>query len=576
MDLHAAREALTAELLAERASAAHWEGELSASALSTATAIAALRLMERNHPSRPDFSAYVSRGRAWLLAHQNADGGWGDTVRSFSNVSTSVLCWAALEITGDAFTRSAEPVARVRAYLGAGGNDPKRLAAMIRSRYGRDRTFSVPILTMAALGGVVPWSLVPRLPYELACLPQEWYRYARLPVVSYALPALIAIGQCVQHHRPTWNPLTGLLREVGRPESLRVLRRIQPESGGYLEAAPLTAFVTMSLASIGKAADPVAQEGARFLLGGVRPDGSWPIDSNLSVWVTTLSVNALAAGGAAPEEEASVQRQWLLERQTRVRHPFTGADAGGWGWSHLPGSVPDADDTPGALIALRNLGAGTTQAEEYAIDSGLVWLLQLQNADGGWPTFCKGWGVLPFDRSGADLTAHALRALAVWRERVPAERLSKTLSTAWAYLQAQQREDGSWLPLWFGNQHAKGDGNPVYGTARVLAAFRDWGRGGAPERRGLEFLVSAQNPDGGWGGDVGCPSSVEETALAIDALAHLGGRDCDRGVAWLCDAIARGAHRTPTPIGFYFAKLWYFEKLYPLAFALSALNRVGG
>jgi hypothetical protein len=29
----------------------------------------------------------------------------------------------------------------------------------------------------------------------------------------------------------------------------------------------------------------------------------------------------------------------------------------------------------------------------------------------------------------------------------------------------------------------------------------------------------------------------------------------------------------PAPIGFYFAKLWYFERLYPLIFAVSCLRR---
>ena len=38
-------------------------------------------------------------------------------------------------------------------------------------------------------------------------------------------------------------------------------------------------------------------EGVRFLVNSVRPDGSWPIDTNLATWVTTLSVNALAAAG---------------------------------------------------------------------------------------------------------------------------------------------------------------------------------------------------------------------------------------------------------------------------------------
>ena len=36
----------------------------------------------------------------------------------------------------------------------------------------------------------------------------------------------------------------------------------------------------------------------------------------------------------------------------------------------------------------------------------------------------------------------------------------------------------------------------------------------------------------------------------------------------------RGLLFKPTPIGFYFAKLWYFEKLYPIIFTVSALGRM--
>jgi squalene-hopene/tetraprenyl-beta-curcumene cyclase len=32
-------------------------------------------------------------------------------------------------------------------------------------------------------------------------------------------------------------------------------------------------------------------------------------------------------------------------------------------------------------------------------------------------------------------------------------------------------------------------------------------------------------------------------------------------------------HREPSPIGLYFAKLWYYEKLYPLIFTVSALGQ---
>ena len=50
---------------------------------------------------------------------------------------------------------------------------------------------------------------------------------------------------------------------------------------------------------------------------------------------------------------------WLLDCQNTDVHPFTGAAPGGWGWSDLSGAVPDADATPGALIALKNILTNT-------------------------------------------------------------------------------------------------------------------------------------------------------------------------------------------------------------------------
>ena len=46
-----------------------------------------------------------------------------------------------------------------------------------------------------------------------------------------------------------------------------------------------------------------------------------------------------------------------------------------------------------------------------------------------------------------------------------------------------------------------------------------------------------------------------------------------RGISWLIEHTAHGTRFDPTPIGFYFAKLWYFEKLYPLIFTVAALGR---
>jgi squalene-hopene/tetraprenyl-beta-curcumene cyclase len=574
-------------LLTERVPAGHWVGELSTSALSTATAVMALYLANPfEHRER------IDGGLRWLAEHQNDDGGWGDTVKSFSNISTTMLCRAAFRLTGAEKDYPA-PVEKVEEYLNvrAGRRNEVRAEA-IRRRYGKDRTFSVPILMTCALAGLVPWREVPRLPFEAAALPQSWYRFARMPVVSYALPALIAIGQCVHHHRGTWNPLTRFPRWLAKGRTLKVLRRIQPTSGGYLEATPLTSFVVMALSSIHRrrrtAEQQVIDEGVRFLVNSVRPDGSWPIDTNLATWVTTLSVNALAAAGDLKSLDRKEQvLSWLCGQQYVTRHSYTGAAPGGWAWTDLPGGVPDCDDTPGALIAVNSL--------QYAIDeeSGIDafppnsppceaardWITALQNADGGYPTFCRGWGTLPFDRSGCDLTAHAIRALYRYSTintlSHSGELQETSIINGLAYIAKQQRPDGSWLPLWFGNQHAKDDINPVYGTSRVLAAYRDLGLTDSPEcQHGVSYLLSVQNADGGWGGDRDCPSSVEETALAVEVLVDLApGEAVERGVAWLVEAVEAGRFREPSPIGFYFAKLWYYEKLYPLIFTVAALGR---
>jgi squalene-hopene/tetraprenyl-beta-curcumene cyclase len=604
--LEAAYQAALAALLAERTPAGHWVGELSTSALSTATAVSALALVQKQLAPHNQYDALIAGGLAWLAEHQNADGGWGDTVKSLSNISTSMLCRAAFHITGTA-ARHADALARVESWLADRyGRTPEQLAEAVRARYGKDRTFSVPILTMCALAGLVSWREVPPLPFELACFPQSWFPFLRLQVVSYALPALIAIGQAVHHHRVSWNPITQLVRWAARQQSLRVLERIQPSNGGFLEATPLTSFVTMSLASIELADHPVAQKGASFIVQSVRPDGSWPIDTNLATWVTTLAINALAISGKESHyPSGGCGQDWLRFCQFRDQHPYTGAEPGGWGWTDLPGSVPDADDTAGALLAYSHYFS-PYDLWPAMIVQGIAWLLKLQNSDGGWPTFCRGWGSLPFDRSGSDLTAHALRALSAWAKGLTPDRslvsctvksagrvlnavsfsrgdVMRALDNGMSYLSRSQRPDGSWLPLWFGNQHAPDDENPTYGTARVLAAYRDLDKmASEPARRGVAWLLGAQNPDGGWGGAAAVPSSVEETALAVEVLVDAPGADTpgspeaqavNKGLAWLVQQVEAGALRHPTPIGFYFAKLWYYEKCYPLIFTVAALGR---
>ncbi len=584
-----------AALLAEQTPGGFWVGELSASALSTATAAFTLSLH-----GDPKFAPLVRGGLRWLAENQNADGGWGDTVKSLSNLSTTCLGWAVFNIAeAKEFTATAE---RAEAWIRqhAGTLDPVPLSKAVAARYGKDRTFSVPILTMLALAGRLgndPWRVVPQLPFELAALPFGFFQVLQLPVVSYALPALIAIGQVKHAKRPTWNPLTRIARWLSTGATLRKLRAIQPTTGGYLEATPLTSFVCMSLIGAGMRDHEVVRHGLEFLSNSVRPDGSWPIDTNLTTWVTTLAVNGLTsrdregAGDSIPAPSRSRLVEWLLAQQYRTVHPYTMAAPGGWAWTDLSGGVPDADDTPGALLALANLGDFSDSVVSAAA-AGVTWLLDLQNADGGIPTFCRGWTGLPFDRSSNDLTAHALLAWAVWRDRLSPKlrrRIDAGTKRGIAYLLKTQNADGSWAPLWFGNQYADDVTNLTYGTSRVLrlaetAPTVDLGGpfGGALDRA-AGYLLSTRNADGGWGGRADTPSSIEETVLALEGLAtyrrhkvvsrHLE-EEFGPSVRYLASVTRAGTHFPPSPIGFYFANLWYFEKLYPVIYTVAALTRI--
>ena len=573
-----------AQLFRERADNGSWNGELSSSALSTALATAVLE-----NSREPDDIAAVSAGRRWLVNHMNADGSWGDTPDSPGNLSATVIAWATL---APALGADDPTIRRVDAWLRVRlGGDPRTgLADAIKKVYGKDRTFATPILFFVALRGMLgpekeSWRQVPSLPFALALLPNALYPHLQLHVVSYAMPALISVGLCRHVHAAAAAGRHPVGREI-EPALMKRLTDLQPESGGFLEAIPLTAFTVLALGGAGLHDHPVAQRGRDFLRKARRHDGSWAIDTSLRGWVTALATHACANAPAHPLVCASEWKPtaaWLLQAQQKKIHPFTHAKPGAWAWTDDSGGVPDADDTAGALLALDALvrlgvpDAGDVQAAAR----GVAWLLDLQNRDGGVPTFCRGWGRLPFDRSAADLTAHALRAWVMWHDRLPSKRARRTaaaIQKAAEFLKETQDSDGAWMPLWFGSQLREDGTNPVIGTARVIPALRAAQKFGcdvtAVLARAEEFLRAAQAPDGGWGAGRGMASTVEETALVVTALVEGEGETRAagmRGADWLATRVLAGPCQ-PAPLGLYFAKLWYGEKLYPLVWSIEALG----
>jgi squalene-hopene/tetraprenyl-beta-curcumene cyclase len=170
-------------------------------------------------------------------------------------------------------------------------------------------------------------------------------------------------------------------------------------------------------------------------------------------------------------------------------------------------------------------------------------------------------------------------------------RIRRATRRALDYLSAANGPDG-WVPLWFGNQFASDESNLTYGNARVLSALDGDLAMPAPGHaldlnRAVNWLLQAQSGSGAWSGTAGGQTSIEETALAVEGLAHLlqGGASSiaaqreqiwsavQRGTTYLVERVEDRTWTSPSPIGFYFAKLWYYERLYPLIFTVGALGQ---
>ena len=527
-------------ILSHRCEDGFIEGHLSSSAVSTAVACVALDLYGGHDDA-------VSASRQWLLTHRNPDSLYGDSPESPANLTATFLAYSALRNT------HADDVREAEAYLNKtfGGLTFEAVKAGLLKEYGKDLTFSVPLLALATASGFFPdashaWRNMPNFPFEAALLPESWFKFLNLPVVSYAIPALICVGLAQLKYRPN------KLRALAVKKALRVLTEKQPEDGGFLEAAPLTGFCVICLCAAGLREHPAAGLAVRFLTESQRPDGSWPIDRDLRLWTTSLALDALAP--PLSEEEKAFYRARMLSAQTKTVHPFTRSEPGGWAWTTHSGGVPDADDTSAALIALHGLGEPASDA----VCRGITWLLNLQNSDGGIPTFCKGWGKLPFDRSCPDISAHAYKAFTLYENALPPtlkRRVLRAKLRIIRYLQDVQRPDGSFIPLWFGDQTNPTKEAPAYGSAVVLSHLS--GENLPFLGRTREYLRSARGENGLWG--TVCVSARCAVALNMDGS--------------FLKTYADHPESLPLePIGLYFAHLWYSEELYAPVFLAKAVG----
>ncbi|HEY9658529.1 MAG TPA: squalene--hopene cyclase, partial [Allocoleopsis sp.] len=249
--------------------------------------------------------------------------------------------------------------------------------------------------------------------------------------------------------------------------------------------------------------------------------------------------------------------EWLLQQQILDYGDWavknrTGKP-GAWAFEFINRFYPDVDDTAVVVMALQAIELPHEGLKQQAIERAVAWIASMQCAPGGWAAFDldnnQEWlNALPYgdlkamiDPNTADVTA---RVLEMWgrlqtkldqpklnQPKKVASALSGTaIDRALTYLISEQEPEGCWFGRWGVNY--------IYGTSGVLAALALV----APQRyrsnleRGMRWLVSCQNSDGGWG----------ETARSYNDPALKGqGISTASQTAWALIGLLSGVESLP-------------------------------
>jgi squalene-hopene/tetraprenyl-beta-curcumene cyclase len=261
------------------------------------------------------------------------------------------------------------------------------------------------------------------------------------------------------------------------------------------------------------------------------------------------------AGDAVSADASIRALDWLKTRQLldepadwQSNRP--GVAGGGWAFQFANSYYPDLDDT--AVVAWAMHQARDSARYTESVRRALDWLVGMQSSDGGFAAFDADntsyyLNKIPFADHGAlldpptsDVTARVVTVLS----RIGRPQDRRALDRAIDYLRAQQEPDGSWFGRWGTNY--------IYGTWSVLTALAQAhiGPDDPAVRRAAEWLKLKQNADGGWGesndsysqaaGDRGrMASTAYQTAWALLALLAAGEARSDiarRGAEFLMGA----------------------------------------
>jgi squalene-hopene/tetraprenyl-beta-curcumene cyclase len=612
--------AATEALLSYRQADGHFVFELEADCT-----IPAEYVLLRHYLAEPVDAVLEGKIANYLRRVQGAHGGWPLVQDGPFDMSASVKSYFALKMIGDPI--DAPHMVRAREAIHAHGGAAN---SNVFTRF------------LLAAFGVVSWRAVPVLPVEIMLLPiwspfhinkiSYWARTTIVPLMVLAAlkpqaknskgigvdelflqpPHSIGMSAKAPHQSWGWFILFGMLDRVLRvleplfPQKLRaraidravafIEERLNGEDGLGAIFPPM-ANTVMMYEAFGKPKDypprAITRRGLeKLLIVGAQEAYCQPCVS--PVWDTALTCHALIeTGGEEALPKAKQGLDWLKPKQVldvkgdwAVKRPDT--RPGGWAFQYNNAYYPDLDDTAVVVMAMDRVRRQSGSSEyDIAIARGREWIEGMQSRDGGWAAFDVNnleyyLNNIPFSDHGAlldppteDVTARCLSMLAQLGE-TPGK--SRTVARAIEYLRRTQHAEGSWYGRWGMNY--------IYGTWSVLCALNAVGVSHRDPmiRKAVDWLVSVQNKDGGWGEDAvsyrldyqgmeAAPSTASQTAwglLGLMAAGEVANPVVEHGVQYLKATQAKNGlwdEQRYTATGFprvFYLRYHGYSKFFPL------------